>query len=156
MARDFQRAQRFSQHVLRELAQLLREELRDPRIGFVTLTDVEVSRDLAHAKVWFSLLDPDADLEGTSRALQRAAGYLRSRLGERVQARTVPQLEFVYDGTSARAARMDDIFRQLHDTAGSDAAGNADAAPPAGDADEAPSKAPAATPHSGTAGGDGR
>lgn len=122
MARDFQRSQRVSQQVLRELAQLLREDVRDPRVGFVTLTDVEVSRDLSHARVFFSLLDPSADREDTTLALRSASGYLRSRLGERITARTVPQLDFVYDPTSEQAARMDDIFRSLK--------GDADKPPP--------------------------
>jgi ribosome-binding factor A len=104
--------------VLRELAQLLREEVRDPRVGFVTLTGVEVSRDISHAKVYYSLLDPAADLEATAKALRSAAGFLRSQLGGRITARTVPQLEFVYDATSEQASRMDEIFRSLHAAAG--------------------------------------
>jgi ribosome-binding factor A len=113
MARDFQRAQRLSQQVHRLLAQMLRAEVRDPRLGFVTLTDVEVTQDLARAKVYFSLLDPAADREDTTRALRSAAGFLRSRLGEELTARTVPQLDFVYDETSERAARMDALLRDL-------------------------------------------
>jgi ribosome-binding factor A len=113
MPREFQRAQRLSQQVHRLLGQMLREEVRDPRVGFVTITEVRVARDLSHAKVYFSLLDPSVDLDGTTTALRSAAGFLRSRLGEQLQSRTVPQLDFVYDETTERAARMEELLRSL-------------------------------------------
>jgi ribosome-binding factor A len=118
VAREFQRAQRLSQQVHRLLGEMLRDQVRDPRLGFVTLTEVQVARDLSHAKVYFSLLDPEADLEATTQALRSAAGFLRSRLGEELTARTVPQLDFIYDESQERASRMDRLFRELNDADG--------------------------------------
>ena len=109
MPREFQRTDRLREQIKRVLSELVRDELRDPRIGLVSLTDVEVSRDLAHARVFFSVFGDD-DMERTRGVLQGAAGMLRSRLGRTLATRKVPQLEFVPDRSLAEGERMDALI----------------------------------------------
>ena len=91
--------------IQRELADLLRQDLRDPHVGMVTLTSVDVSPDLSHAKIFFTLLDENKKDE-TTRGLQRAAGFLRSQLSHRMSLYTTPELRFVYDESVERGDRL--------------------------------------------------
>ena len=98
------RSFKVSDQIQRDLSELIARELKDPRVGMVTLQGVEVTPDYAHAKVFFSVLvgDPDA----TQEALNQAAGFLRNGLFKRLHIHTVPTLHFVYDRTTERAADM--------------------------------------------------
>jgi ribosome-binding factor A len=91
--------------IQRELSDLLRREVRDPHVGMVTLTSVDVSPDLSHAKVFFTLLDTEKKTE-TARALQRAAGFLRTQLAHRIKMYTTPELRFTYDESVERGDRL--------------------------------------------------
>ena len=91
--------------IQRELSDLLRREVRDPRVGMVTLTSVDVSPDLSHAKVFYTLLDK-AQLEETQRGLDPAAGYLRSQIAHRIKLYTTPELRFAYDESVERGDRL--------------------------------------------------
>jgi len=91
--------------IQRELADLLRREVRDPHVGMVTLTSVDVSPDLSHAKVFFTILEKEKK-DDTTRALQRAAGFLRSQLSHRMSMYTTPELRFVYDESVERGDRL--------------------------------------------------
>ena len=91
--------------IQREISELLRRELRDPHVGMVTLTSVDVAPDLSHAKVFFTLLDK-SKLAETEKALQRAAGFLRSQLSHRMNMYTTPALRFVYDESVERGDRL--------------------------------------------------
>jgi ribosome-binding factor A len=91
--------------IQRELSDLLRREVRDPHVGMVTLTSVDVSPDLSHAKVFFTLLDTEKKAD-TARALQRAAGFLRSQLAQRMKMYTTPELRFAYDESVERGDRL--------------------------------------------------
>ncbi|MFN7752021.1 MAG: 30S ribosome-binding factor RbfA [Pseudomonadota bacterium] len=112
--RDNPRAVRIAEQIQRELPGLIRLELDDPDVGMVTLTGVEVAADLAHAKVFFTVLEaPDARVDAvasrrrqSTQALARAAGYLRSELGSRLRLRSVPQLHFFYDESIERGAHL--------------------------------------------------
>jgi ribosome-binding factor A len=95
--------------IQRELSDLLRREVRDPHVGMVTLTSVDVSPDLSHAKVYFTLLDA-AKRDATGRALQRAAGFLRSQLAHRMKMYTTPELRFVYDESVERGDRISQLI----------------------------------------------
>ena len=95
--------------IQRELADLLRSEVRDPRVGLVTLTSVDVSPDLSHAKVFFTLLDKERQGE-TTKALQRAAGFLRSQLARRMKMYTTPELRFSYDESVERGDRLSQLI----------------------------------------------
>ena len=95
------RAQKLGDQIQRELSDLLQREVRDPRVGMVTLTSVDVSPDLSHAKVFFTVLDK-GKLGDTTQGLQRAAGFLRSQLARRIKLYTTPELRFVYDESVER------------------------------------------------------
>ena len=89
----------------RELSNLLRLELRDPRVGMITLTSVDVSPDMSHAKVFFTVLEKDK-LPETLEGLRRASGFLRSQLAKRIQMYTTPELRFVYDESVERGDHL--------------------------------------------------
>jgi ribosome-binding factor A len=89
----------------RELSGLIRLELRDPRVGMVTITSVDVSPDLSHAKVFFTILEKQK-LAETLKGLKRSAGFLRSQLAKRVSIYTVPELRFVYDESVERGDHL--------------------------------------------------
>lgn len=103
---------RVGEQIHRELADLIRSELKDPGIGMITLGDVEVSRDLAHARVYYTVLGEGQAIEASSAALRRAAGFLRRELGRRMRLRIVPELKFVYDESQARGDRLDALIAQ--------------------------------------------
>lgn len=109
MPRDFNRSERVAGQLRRELAQLVQHEVKDPRVGFVSISDVEVTRDLAHAKVYVTVFEEDKAAESIE-ALNRAAGYLRHRLGKEMHIRTVPELHFVHDASVETGARMDELI----------------------------------------------
>src|ERR1700760_1625803 len=97
MKKNAQRAQRVGDQIQRELAELLRLEVKDPRVGPVTITAVDVSSDLSHAKVLFTHLAGREKADEAVAALTRTAGYLRTQLSQRLDLYSVPQLHFVYD-----------------------------------------------------------
>ena len=99
------RPQKVADMIQRELSELLRREVRDPRVGMVTLTSVDVSPDFSHAKVLFTCLDP-AHVEEAGRGLQRAAGFLRSQLARRLKLYSTPELRFAYDESIERGDRL--------------------------------------------------
>ena len=101
-----QRQQRVAEQIQRELAEFIRLEVHDPRIGMLTLTDVDVSPDLRHAKVFFTLLGGDEARADTERGLKRAAGFLRTLLAQRLKLRTTPELHFAYDASVESGARL--------------------------------------------------
>lgn len=103
MAKEFARSQRVAEQIQRELADLLQFEVKDPRVSRVTVTEVEVSGDLAHAKVFYSSTENAPELQ---KGLEKAAGFLRSQLSQRMLMRTVPQLHFVYDASIERGMRL--------------------------------------------------
>lgn len=102
------RSFKVSDQIQRDLAELIARELKDPRVGMVTLQSVEVTPDYAHAKVYFSLLIGDP--QETQDALNQAAGFLRNGLFKRLHIHTVPTLHFIYDRTTERAADMNALI----------------------------------------------
>lgn len=102
------RAFKVADQIQRDLAELIARELKDPRVGLVTLQGVEVTPDYAHAKVFFSLLTGDP--QQTQEGLNQSAGFLRAGLFKRLHIHTVPTLHFVYDRTSERAADMNALI----------------------------------------------
>lgn len=107
--RDFQRSERVAGTLRRELASLIRAELKDPDVGFVSLSDVEVTRDLAHARVFVTVFETER-AAASVRALNKAAGYLRRRLGQEMRIRSVPELHFVHDASVETGERMDRLI----------------------------------------------
>ena len=97
MPKDFPRARRVADQIQRELPELIRQEVKDPRVGMLTITEVEVNRDMEFAKVFFTTLGGEPEHAACLQGLQRASGFLRSQLSHRMQLRVVPKLTFVYD-----------------------------------------------------------
>ena len=99
------RPQKLGDLIQRELSELVQRELRDPRVGMITITDVDVSPDFSHAKVFFTLLNTK-HLEDAKQGLRRAAGFLRSQLARRIKLYTTPELRFEYDESVERGDRL--------------------------------------------------
>ena len=107
MPKDYSRSRRIAEQIQRELAGLVRLEVKDPRVaGLLTITDVEVSADQSHAKVFFTLLGDETRVKETTTGLTRAAGFLRTQLAQRMKLRTVPTLEFKYDASVERGMKL--------------------------------------------------
>ncbi|MFC1795860.1 30S ribosome-binding factor RbfA [Pseudomonadota bacterium] len=109
MPREFKRSERVAGSLRRELAQLIQMEVKDPEVGFVSLSDVEVSRDLAHAKVFITVFESEK-AASSLKALKRAAGYLRHRLGQQMHIHSVPELHFHHDSSVETGQRMDSLI----------------------------------------------
>ena|SRR5947209_8483097 len=110
MKKHSQRAQRVGDQIQRELAPLLREGVKDPRVGPITVTSVEVTADLSHAKIFFSHLAGSERRDEAVTALQHTAGYLRRELSRRLQLYSVPQLHFVYDDSIESGMRLSQLI----------------------------------------------
>jgi ribosome-binding factor A len=107
-----QRRRRVADQIQRELSEILRTELKDPRVGMITLTGVEVSSDLAHAKVFFTSLAGAEHREATLQGLARAGGFLRTMLGARLKTHNVPELHFFYDASVESGIRLTHLIEE--------------------------------------------
>jgi ribosome-binding factor A len=107
------RAIRLGEQIREDLGDLLAREVRDPGIGFVTLTRVRVTEDLLHARVFYTALGDQAAAQKTARALERALPFLRRALGERLKLRRVPELTFVVDESIGHQARVEELLEQI-------------------------------------------
>jgi ribosome-binding factor A len=111
--KEFTRSDRISAELQRELAQVLREEVRDPRFKVITLQEIRVSRDLAHAKVYFTCFPVDAGGAEQARLLNGPlAGFLRRALARRARLRTVPRLHFVHDESICRGEHLSKLIEE--------------------------------------------
>jgi len=102
--------------VLRTLNELVRFETKDPSLKMVSLSSLELSRDLSVARVYFSMLDPNGDPAPVQEGLERASGFLRSRLGREVKIRHVPELRFAHDDSAAEAQRISSLIDRALDS----------------------------------------
>ena len=113
--REFSRNQRLGAQILRSLSELLRFETKDPRLRGISLTLVELSRDLSVARVYFSLLNPDDSPEAALEGLGKASGFLRAKLGAAIKVRHIPELRFVHDDSAEHGAKISELIRNaLH------------------------------------------
>jgi ribosome-binding factor A len=110
MPREFPRTRRVGEQLQRELASLIFEELKDPRLGMVSVSGTRVSRDLSHAKVYVSVLGDEQVATASLKVLNHAAGFLRHKLGQRMRLRTVPELRFHIDHSIEEGARIDALI----------------------------------------------
>jgi ribosome-binding factor A len=117
MPREFPRARRIEEQLKRLLSELVRREVKDPRVGLITITAVSVTRDLSHAKVYFTPFAGIGDPETALEALQHAAGYLRIQVRNQMRLRTAPELVFLLDDSLERGARLSTL---IHDAVESD------------------------------------
>ena len=104
------RRARIADQIQRELAEIIRLEMRDPRVGMITLTGVELSGDQSHAKVFYTVLGAESAAREAGEGLQRAAGFLRSELAHRLSTRSVPELHFQFDESVERGARLSKLI----------------------------------------------
>jgi len=110
--KSFARKDRVCEQIRRELAELMRTELRDPRVGMISITEVEVTADYAHAKVFFSTLTGSDHLPEVMTGLQKASGFLRRELGKRISIHMTPQLHFVFDQSLERGAELASLIQK--------------------------------------------
>jgi ribosome-binding factor A len=113
MPKEFSRSQRVAEQIRRELAELIRLEVKDPRVGFITLTDVEITPDYAHAKVYFTSMTGTEGLDEILSGLRRASGFLRRELGRRVRIHTTPELHFHYDKSVEEGSRLSQLIDKV-------------------------------------------
>ncbi len=106
MPKEFSRGARVAEQIKRELAELIRLEVKDPRVGFISLTDVELTPDYAHAKVFFTSMYGEEGLDEILAGLNRASGFLRRELRRRVRVHTTPELHFAYDRSVVEGSRL--------------------------------------------------
>lgn len=109
------RTGRVSEQIKKELSHILQLEFKDPRLGFLTITGVEVTNDLSQAKVFLSVLGTDQQKEDTLKALAKGNGFLRSELGKRIRLRIVPKLIFVLDSSVAYGSKIEALLAQLNE-----------------------------------------
>jgi len=109
-----QRLERINQLLREEISDILLRDLHDPLIGFVTITEVEVSPDLHFARVFFSVLGDAEQVQASTKGLRRARKYINARVAERVELRYIPKLRFQLDDTAARAQQMAELLRAEH------------------------------------------
>jgi ribosome-binding factor A len=114
------RAARIGDQIRAELSELLRREVKDPGVGFVTITEVRVTPDLQIARAYYTTLGDDKARRETRRALDRATPFLRRQVGQRLRLRRVPELEFLVDESIERADRIERIIQELHSSDTSD------------------------------------
>ncbi|PKG84577.1 30S ribosome-binding factor RbfA [Colwellia sp. 75C3] len=128
MAREYARTDRVGQQIQKEIATILMREIKDPRLSMTTVSAVEVTRDLAYAKIFVTFFNDNADeIKASLEVLAEAEGYIRSLLGKRLRARIMPHLRFVYDSSMSEGVRMSALVDQAvasdknHDTQVDDA-----------------------------------
>jgi ribosome-binding factor A len=113
MAREYARTDRVGQQIQKEIAVILMREIKDPRLSMTTVSAVEVTRDLAYAKVFVTFFNDNAeDIKASLEVLAEAEGYIRSLLGKRLRARIMPHLRFVYDSSMSEGVRMSALVDQ--------------------------------------------
>lgn len=109
MPKEYSRSQRMAEQIRRELSEIVRDELKDPRMGLCSFTAVKLSNDLSHAVVFCTVLD-QAHRDETVETLNRAAGFIRSQIASRIRARSVPVLKFINDDSVERGAAMEELI----------------------------------------------
>jgi len=109
------RALRLGQQIHRALSELISRELKDPRVGMVTIGDVVVSGDLAHAKIYYTLLGDPMERESTQVGLDKASGFFGGKLGKYLHSRLTPDLSFIYDETEEASQQLDALISRARD-----------------------------------------
>lgn len=110
----FKRSERVQELLLKEISALIQRGLKDPRIGFATVTTVDLSDNLKHAKVYISVFGTDGERQDTIAGLTSASGFIRGSLGKNLNLRYIPILEFILDETAEHVAKINKIINELH------------------------------------------
>ena len=116
------RGLRVADQIQRDLAEIVAYELKDPRVGMITMTEVQITPDYAHAKVFFTMLkDSKEDIKNTVEGLTAASGFIRGQLGKRLHIHTLPQLHFVHDSSTARGMELSLLIDKANSVRAADA-----------------------------------
>ncbi|HEV7620038.1 MAG TPA: 30S ribosome-binding factor RbfA [Burkholderiaceae bacterium] len=116
------RGLRVADQIQRDLAEIVAFELKDPRVGMITITEVQITPDYAHAKVFFTMLSDDKEaIQNTVNGLGKAAGFIRGQLGRRLTIHTLPELHFVHDTSTARGVELSKLIDEANATRAKDA-----------------------------------
>ena len=110
---ESRRLTRLGGQIQEEISDIIRRKLKDPRLGFVSVTKVKVSADLSYASVYIGVIGTEGDTERTMKCLEHAATFVRSELGRRLHIKRIPELRFYYDDSSAKGARIERILKNL-------------------------------------------
>ena len=118
------RGVRVADQIQRDLAEIIAYELKDPRVGMITITEVQLTPDYAHAKVFFTtLVDNDEAVRNTLSGLRKASGFIRGQLGRRLTIHTIPELHFMHDTSTARGMELSKLIDEANATRAKDAEG---------------------------------
>src|SRR5690606_18575508 len=112
------RTERLREEIKKEASDIIQRRMKDPRIGFTTVTDVEISPDLRLVKIYVSVLGDEESRERTVEGLERARGFVRTELGRRIRLRHTPEIQFVYDESIERGTRVMQLLNELGDRGG--------------------------------------
>ncbi|HWI49049.1 MAG TPA: 30S ribosome-binding factor RbfA [Rummeliibacillus sp.] len=110
------RSNRVAEQMKKELADIISRKLKDPRVGFVTVTDVDVTGDLQQATVYITCLGSENERQDTMKGLEKAKGFIRSEISQRIRLRITPEISFEFDSSVEYGNRIDTLLRQLHDS----------------------------------------
>ncbi|AVO02395.1 30S ribosome-binding factor RbfA [Staphylococcus simulans] len=108
------RAERIGEQLKQELMDIINNKVKDPRIGFLTITDVQVTNDLSQAKVYLTVLGKEKEVDDTFKALEKARGFIKAELGSRLRLRTIPELYFEYDHSIEYGNKIERMIQDLH------------------------------------------
>ena len=111
------RANRVGEQMKKELSEIIGRKIKDPRIGFVTVTDVAVTGDLQQATVYISVLGDEEQKENTLKGLSKATGFIRSEIGQRIRLRKTPEISFEFDESVTYGNRIESLITQIHSDA---------------------------------------
>jgi len=109
------RAGRLAGRVQEEVSEIIQRKMKDPRLGFVTVTSVKLTADLRHASIYFSVMGGEEDKKNSLAGLESASPFIRSELGRRLRVKHIPDLKFFYDDSAVKGARIDTILRHLRE-----------------------------------------
>ncbi|QUW21883.1 30S ribosome-binding factor RbfA [Sporosarcina sp. Marseille-Q4063] len=108
------RVNRVAEQMKKELGEIILQKVKDPRIGFVTVTDVEVTGDLQNATIFISVLGNESEKEATLKGLDKAKGFIRTEIGKRIRLRVTPEIEFTFDESIAYGNRIETLLTQVN------------------------------------------
>lgn len=108
------RAERVGEQMKQEIMDIVNNKVKDPRVGFLTITDVELTNDLSHAKVYLTVLGSNKEIDNTFKALEKAKGFIKSELGSRMRLRIIPDLTFEYDKSIEYGNKIERMIQDLH------------------------------------------
>ena len=108
------RVNRVSEQMKKELGDIILQKVKDPRIGFVTVTDVEVTGDLQNATIYISVLGDESEKEASLKGLDKAKGFIRTEIGKRIRLRVTPEIEFAFDESIAYGNRIETLLTQVN------------------------------------------